>query len=436
MENTQIIILAAGKSTRMKSEISKIYHNLAGKTILEHVVENTKQVGLNTRPVLVVNQEHDDIKKMFGDSCEYIVQEPQLGTGHAIQVCENKLYNQSKNIIVLYADMPLISSETIKNLINEHQKNNSAITMLTAKVSEQELKNTFFDFGRIIRNQNNKIIDIREIKDASEKEKKIQEVNPSIFCFKANWLWENIDKLKSENIQQEFYLTDMIKMAFKQKEKINSSVLKNCWEVIGINTLEQLEIVKKYLHEKNSGDNKLDVIDEDNNVIGQETRKKIHQEGLLHREIHVWFYNSKGEVFFQKRADDKDTFPGLLDATVGGHVEIGDSYEEAAVEESLEEAGLKISSKDLKEILFLRKKSFDRLTGTMNNVWRKIFVYNFSGGIEDLQVEIGSASGFVKYSIEKVLSLSVDENCLIIAGLLRKPYREVFEKIKKLMQKK
>ena len=123
----------------------------------------------------------------------------------------------------------------------------------------------------------------------------------------------------------------------------------------------------------------LEVINENDQVIGLETREKIHKDGLLHREIHIWFLTPKAEIVFQHRAKDKDTYPDKLDATVGGHVEPKMSYEETAVKECKEETGIDIDLKNLVFLRKMRKKSFDEATGLTNNTIRSQYAYLYDG---------------------------------------------------------
>lgn len=144
----------------------------------------------------------------------------------------------------------------------------------------------------------------------------------------------------------------------------------------------------------------LEVVDENDNVIGLETREKVHKEGLLHREIHIWFLTPNGDMVFQHRAKDKDTYPDKLDATVGGHVEPGMSYEETAIKECFEETGIDI---DLSKLLFLVKmktKSFDEITKKINNTIRAQHAYLYEGEIKDLKVEEGNGEGFELWKID------------------------------------
>lgn len=162
-------------------------------------------------------------------------------------------------------------------------------------------------------------------------------------------------------------------------------------------------------------DDYLDIVDENDNIIGQETRKKVHRDGLLHREIHVYFITPNKEIIFQHRAKDKDTYPDLLDATVGGHVDSGDNYHKTAIKEIEEETGLKVNLDSLIFLSKVRKEAtLDKITGKINNVWRENYIYNFKGNLSDLRIEEGKAIGFQPWSIEKLKNISEEDKKMFI----------------------
>jgi len=180
---------------------------------------------------------------------------------------------------------------------------------------------------------------------------------------------------------------------------------------------------------------KLEVVDENDNVIGFETREKIHREGLLHREIHIWFITPKGEIIFQHRAKNKDTYPDKLDATVGGHVEPNTSYEETAVKECKEETGVDIDINKLVFLTKMRKRSFDKVTGLTNNTIRTQYAYLYTGSIDDLKIEEGKAEGFEVWSIEKIKNLSEIEKSKFISLILGEDMLKLFDKAKDILIK-
>lgn len=178
----------------------------------------------------------------------------------------------------------------------------------------------------------------------------------------------------------------------------------------------------------------LEIIEENDNVVGIETREKIHKEGLLHREIHIWFLTPKAEIVFQHRAKDKDTYPDKLDATVGGHVEPKMSYEETAVKECKEETGIDI---DLEKLVFLRKmrkKSFDEATGLTNNTIRSQYAYLYDGSISDLEIEDGKAEGFEAWKIDDLSHLSETDKNKFIPLILQQDMLDVFSQARQVFK--
>ncbi len=177
---------------------------------------------------------------------------------------------------------------------------------------------------------------------------------------------------------------------------------------------------------------KLNIVDESGNIISEETRKNIHKQGLLHREVHVWFYTPKREIIFQHRAKDKDTYPDLLDATVGGHVEINSDYKSTALQELEEETGISATKNNLAFIQVLRSKTYDEATGMTNNVIRVIYAYRYDGKVEDLRVEKGKAIGFEAWPFEKILNISAENRKRFIPAIFTDEMLGIFRKIQKL----
>jgi len=178
---------------------------------------------------------------------------------------------------------------------------------------------------------------------------------------------------------------------------------------------------------------KLNVVDEQGNITGIDTRENIHVKGLLHREIHVWFYTPKGKIIFQHREKDKDTYPDLLDATVGGHVEIGSDYENTALQELEEETGIKAEKNNLAFIQMVRSKTFDNTTNKTNNVVRAIYAYRYNGKTEDLKIEKDKAIGFESWLLDKLFNISDTDKKRFIPSIFEKDNLEIFAKIKKLI---
>jgi len=175
----------------------------------------------------------------------------------------------------------------------------------------------------------------------------------------------------------------------------------------------------------------LNIIDDGDQIIGEKTREKIHKEGLLHREIHVYFVTPNKEIIFQHRAKSKETYPDLLDATVGGHVEIGHSYEQTALKETEEETGLEIKATDLMFLNKTKVRAEDGVTGKINNAIRHSYVYLFRGVINDLKIEEGKALGFEAWPIKKLENLNEDDKKRFIPYILEFAATEITKYIDK-----
>ena len=210
-EKTKIIILAAGKGTRMISDLPKVLAQVKGKSMIKRVLESVNKSKIDENPIIIVGYKKELIIKELGDKYHYINQEHQLGTGHAVNLAKDYLKDKAENIIVLYGDHPFISIETIKKINEAHAKSGKKITMATVKLRDfRDWRINFVNFSRIIRDKNGKIIKDVQYKDGSDAEIKITEVNPCYFCFDAKWLWNKLETLKNDNAQKEYYLTDLL----------------------------------------------------------------------------------------------------------------------------------------------------------------------------------------------------------------------------------
>ena len=246
---THIIILAAGKGTRMKSDLPKVLHQVKGTPIIQRLLTNIQPVC--ETPTLIVGHKAEDVISTTGNKYHYVIQTEQRGTGHAVMMAKEDLEGKDyKTVVVLLGDHPLVSARTVQDLVITHEKEGAAVTLATAVVPNYEDKHSvFLNYGRVIRDTDGTVHKIVEFKDASEEERMLKEVNPSYYCFDAKWLWENISKLGSMNASNEFYLTDMIQLARDQDRKVVASVIENIDECLGINTPEQLKMVEDTLVE-------------------------------------------------------------------------------------------------------------------------------------------------------------------------------------------
>lgn len=241
-EKVKILILAAGLGKRMQSPTPKVLSKVNGKPMIKHLVESIKEVS-KEKPIAIVGYGTETIKTELGDSCSYVLQERQLGTGHAVLSAKDACQD-AEHVIVLQGDQPFTSPKTIRNLIEKHLESKSKITFATTEPRDfEDWRKAFVGFGRILR-KNGKISGIREYKDASDEEKKIKEVNAGCYAFDAKWLWGNLEKIKNDNAQKEYYLTDLLKIAAEEGETIENVKIEPR-EALGANTKEELEILEK-----------------------------------------------------------------------------------------------------------------------------------------------------------------------------------------------
>jgi len=240
----QAIILAAGQGTRMASELPKVLVPLKGKPMIEHLIQSLVKSKIKHKPIIIVSPDNKEIisKALEEYDCDYVPQEKQLGTGNALACAQNFISTEVENIVCFYGDHPFITTNTINNLLDHHR---GIITMMTAKVKDfQDWRKNFYYWGRIIRNGDS-VQSIVEFRDADENTKKIKEVNPALYSFNSKWLWDNINFLKNNNAQKEYYLTDLISLASTQNHKINTLSV-DPREAMGINSKEELNIAENF----------------------------------------------------------------------------------------------------------------------------------------------------------------------------------------------
>jgi UDP-N-acetylglucosamine diphosphorylase/glucosamine-1-phosphate N-acetyltransferase len=240
-QDLAVIILAAGKGTRMKSSLAKVLIPLAGRPLLDYVLDLSSQLN-PARIVVVVGHQADQVKEAFADrKVEFVVQSEQLGTGHAAQQAKSKLGNFEGRVVVLCGDMPLIRLDTLEHLLEEHKYNGAKCTLLTLKSSECH------DFGRIIRDPDGSILKIVEHKDASEAEKKVDEFNSGVYCFDNRLFFKVLMHIGTDNAQKEYYLTDTIKSLVRNEYPVQAVQTEDANEILGINSPEDLSRAEKLL---------------------------------------------------------------------------------------------------------------------------------------------------------------------------------------------
>ena len=223
------VLLAAGQGTRMKSDLPKVLHPLCGKPMLWHVLEALKDA-TTEKPVVIVGHGAEEVKKYLGESAECVLQEPQLGTGHAAMQAEPLLRSKTDYVIVTYADMPLLRGDTFKRLLETQRLNSGPLSLLTVIADDPR------GFGRIVRKADGTVESIVEEYVATPEQQKIRELNVGAYCFKADWLWDALHRIEKNPKKGEYYLTDIVEIAVKDNLPAQAVVHDDFIETIGINT--------------------------------------------------------------------------------------------------------------------------------------------------------------------------------------------------------
>jgi len=230
-----IVILAAGKGTRMQSDRAKVLHSLAGRPLLIHVLDTVAT--LNPQRVLVVvGYQSEEVKQACANRpIEFVEQDKQLGTGHAVLQAQAALEDFEGDVLILCGDMPLIQSSTLQALLRMHHKTSAGCTLLSLKTKEKK------DFGRVVRSPEGAVIRIVEVRDASEQEITIDEYNSGVYCFDKDILFNTLESVGSSNAQGEYYLTDTVGILSQNGQVVACHSTQDADEIFGINSSEDLK---------------------------------------------------------------------------------------------------------------------------------------------------------------------------------------------------
>jgi bifunctional UDP-N-acetylglucosamine pyrophosphorylase/glucosamine-1-phosphate N-acetyltransferase len=240
--NLAVVILAAGQGTRMKSSRPKVLHRLGGQPLVEYALAAAQSL-TDQRPVLVIGHGADAVRAALGERVTYVTQAEQLGTGHAVQQAAPVLAGRCDHVLVTYGDMPLLQPSTLRALVETQARNPGPLTMLTV-ISEGRR-----DFGRVVRSPDGPVHAIVEETQATPEQKRITELNPGAYCFKADWLWATLPRLPLSP-KGEYYLTDLIGLAVAEGGDVATVVSEDEAEAIGINTRAQLAEAEAALRQR------------------------------------------------------------------------------------------------------------------------------------------------------------------------------------------
>lgn len=280
------IILAAGKGTRMMSDKNKVMHEILGKPMIGHVVDNLDCCNIDTQ-VIIVGHDANRIKEYFNDRVQFAYQNEQLGTGHAVKQADILKHNQG-NTLITFGDVPLVQPETIQKIFN------------AAKKYDLVVATTFFDdaaqYGRIVRDEQGDFLKIVEFKDANQHQKEIKEINTGIFCVNNELLFKHIEEIQNNNAQQEYYLTDLVEIFNKNNLKVGTVVIEDNSEVMGINTRIQLYEASLWLQQRINFkwmERGVTLIDPKSTYIDPDV--EIGQDTIIYPNVHLQKASKIGE---------------------------------------------------------------------------------------------------------------------------------------------
>lgn len=277
MSQTKAIILAAGKSTRMKSDLPKVLHDVCGRPMLSYVIEVCRQAGAEEL-IMVVGFGRDLVQETFRDekNITYVTQEPQLGTGHAIMMCREALAGFQGNVLILCGDAPCIKASTIQKLRQRHEESGAAVTLLTTVLDDAAA------YGRIVRDVQGALQAIVEFKDCTPSQAALREVNSGYYCYRAADLLWALERLTNNNAKGEYYLTDTVAALIGDGRRAEGYPEMAPEEMTAANSRAELVAVTRVLHDRivaGHMDNGVTIVDPNSTFI--DSRATIGQDTVV-----------------------------------------------------------------------------------------------------------------------------------------------------------
>ena len=376
------LILAAGKGTRMKSEMPKVIHKVNGVPMISKIIDVLSKLNPEEN-ILILGHKKEEVLKVVGENCDYVLQTEQLGTGHAVIQAKEKLQDYDGDVMVLCGDTPLLKESTLKSLYEYHKESNAVTTILTSIYENP------FGYGRIVK-ENGLVKAIVEEKEASEEIKKIKEVNAGVYCFNSKELFKALDKINNNNEKGEYYLTDIIGIQVAEDKKVQSFVLEDNLEILGVNSKVELAQASKVLRERKNRELMEDgviLIDPENTYV--EESVEIGKDTVLYPGVFLQGTTVIGEnceLIGNTR---------IIDSTLGDNIRV----ESSVIEESVLEEGVTMGP-----FAHLRPKS---------HLKEKVHIGNFVE-VKKSTLEKGVKAGHLTY----LGDAQVGENTNIGAGTI------------------
>ena len=317
------LILAAGKGTRMKSDLPKVIHKVNGIPMISKIIDVLS--GLEPEEnILILGHKKEEVLKVVGENCDYVLQTEQLGTGHAVIQAKEKLSNYDGDVMILCGDTPLLRESTLRSLYEYHKKNGATTTILTSVYENP------FGYGRIVK-ENDLVKAIVEEKEASEEIKKIKEVNAGVYCFNSKELFKALEKINNNNEKGEYYLTDVIGIQVSENKKVQSFVLEDNMEILGVNSKVELAQANKVLRDRKNKElmeEGVILIDPENTYV--EESVKIRKDTVLYPGVFL-----QGDTIIGENCELIGNVR-IIDSRLGNNIKI----ESSVIEESIIEDGV------------------------------------------------------------------------------------------------
>ncbi|MBU3828858.1 MAG: bifunctional UDP-N-acetylglucosamine diphosphorylase/glucosamine-1-phosphate N-acetyltransferase GlmU [Candidatus Lactobacillus pullistercoris] len=308
-----VVVLAAGKGTRMKSKLYKVLHKVCGKTMVEHVVDAAS--GVNPEEIItVVGTGAEDVEKVLAGKSKFAFQEKQLGTGHAVLTAKDLLANKEGATLVVTGDTPLFTTATFENLFAYHNEKGNAATVLTAEAPNP------FGYGRIIRDDQGNVLRIVEQKDGKPEELKVKEINTGVFCFDNQKLFEALAHVGNDNAQGEYYLTDVLEILRNEGQRVGAYKMPDFSESLGVNDrialAQATKIMQKRINEAHMRDG-VSFIDPDTAYIDSDV--KIGNDTVIEGNVVIKGHTEIGSDCYITNGSR------IIDSKIGNNVTITSS---------------------------------------------------------------------------------------------------------------
>lgn len=319
MQNRYVVVLAAGQGTRMKSKLFKVMHPVMGRPMVGHVVNAAIDADAS-EVITITGHGAEVVRDYLGEKSQYVFQEEQLGTAHAVMQAKDLLEGKEGTTLVLSGDTPLLRAETLQQLMAFHEEEEAKATILTALADDP------FGYGRVIRTEDGLVSKVVEEKDASEDEKKVREINTGTYCFDNQALFQALEKVDNDNAQGEYYLPDVLEILKNEHEKVGAFQLDNMDEALGVNNrvalAEASRIMRERINEQHMT-NGVSIIDPNSTYI--EIDVEIARDTVVEPNTYIKGRTTIGE----------DAFIGLGSVISDSQLADGVEIKQSVIEESI-----------------------------------------------------------------------------------------------------